>query len=266
MEEESNSFQNQEATRRAGIAWNRPPLIPRVQRIGNASPCSYLTRGSWKDPIFSLHLFPHRRRYTSPHFRLDSYHLYKFHGPTSRNFSRRKLLPSIVSIHRPLNLLSARRKEIRSCALSPRRRKGEGEVLLMENRLKAVWAKNSPSKLHPSLWTRHNESLERVSTNIKCPVFPLFLRCLWRIFRSRVLEDEAGRAPFALSARCNRFRVSFFFRWNGGIEGAVGWSMLMKCAIFNLHYLLDTWISRSIYIWIVTTAFFNVWSRINDLF
>lgn len=256
MEEESNSFQNQEATRRAGIAWNRPPLIPRVQRIGNASPCSYLTRDRERTHLLSTPVSPSTKVYTSPHFRLDSYHLHKFHGPTSRNFSRRKLLPSMVSIHRPLNLLSTRRKETRSCALSPRRRTGgEGEALLMENRLKAVWAKNSPSKLHPSLWTRHNESLERVSTNIKCPVFPLFLRCLWRIFLSRVLEDEAGRAPFALSARCNRFRVASFFRWNGGIEGsAVGWSTLMKCAIFNLHYVLDTWIRRCI-------STYGLWQR-----
>lgn len=192
MEEESNSFQNQEATRRAGIAWNRPPLIPRVQRIGNASPCSYLSRDRERTHLLSTPVSPSTKVYTSPHFRLDSYHLHEFHtDPLLRNFSRRKLLPSIISIHRPLNLLSARRKETRSCALSPRRLKGEGEVLLMENRLKAVWAKNSPSKLRPSLWTRHNESLERVSTNIKCPVFPLFLRCLRRIFLSR--ECSRGR-------------------------------------------------------------------------
>lgn len=137
MEEESNSFQNQEATRRAGIAWNRPPLIPRVQRIGNASPCSYLTRDRERTHLLSTPVSPSTKVYLAsfPSRQLPLTH--KFHGPTSRNFSRRKLLPSIVSIHRPLNLLLARRKETRSCALSPRRRKGEGEVLLMENRLKA---------------------------------------------------------------------------------------------------------------------------------
>lgn len=148
--------------------------------------------GSWKDPSSLYTCFPIDEGIYLASFPSRQLPLTRIpHGSTSRNFSRRKLLPSIVSIHRPLNLLSARRKETRSCALSPRRLKGEGEVLLMENRLKAVWAKNLPSKLRPSLWTRHNESLERVSTNIKCPVFPLFLRCLRRIFLSR--ECSRGR-------------------------------------------------------------------------